>query len=431
MDFIEEFTGFISERVPTADEWAEDLAVALLSTTLGRKRLISTSIGNLRLNVWHIYIGPSGLGYKTVPMKEYVLTILSHMNEITGDDLILPSSFSYEGMVEYMSKHNKEGIIIRDEVSTLFKEPSTKTYSADAIEFMSQLYDGTIQKRYTRKAKLDHVSYCYVVFVGATTPYLYQVLDEEVFVQGLGNRILFDFWKGNLKKFNGDELFYDMEEELLREEKLKDYATKLCNLRKAKPTIFLPEPDAAQMLAEFKSKVEREAYRLYEKDTRSLLATYLARTSEMAIKLSGLKMASRLWDVIPQSQLSNLIFTAEDAEWAINKVKRHIENFKRLLSDWSKNSKEEEITTTRRQKMMVLEFINSMPYKMASQGEILSELGLRRDQKFYALISTLEEEGKIEKIVGKEEIEKLPDEIKKKYCRGRGRYPIVYRLLMV
>jgi len=430
MDFIEDFGEFVAERIPTTKYWVEDLAVSLLGVALGRRRFIPTSIGRLRMNVWHIYIGPSGLGYKTVPMKDYILEILNEMSQIANEDLILPSSFSYEGLVEYMAKHSNEGMIIRDEVSTLFKEPTSKTYSSEMIEFMSQLYDGTIQKRFTRKAKLDYVASCYVVFVGATTPYLYEVLDEEVFVQGLGNRILFDFWKGELKKFSGNELFYDQTEDLKREEKLKGYASKLVKLRNSKPYIFVPDPDAANILAEFKVKCEQKAYELYSRDSRNLIATYLARSAEMAIKLSALKMVSRLWEIMPESDIDTLMFISEDAEWAVNKVDRHISNFRQLLNDWGRNSKEEEITTSRRQKMMILDFLRSRPHKIASQGEILSELGLKKSQRFYELMATLEEEGKVEKIFGKEEIEKLPSEVKYKYTReGRGRFPVIYRLI--
>jgi len=341
--FIKEYSNFILDNVPTTKGWAEDVAVGLLSTVMGFKRYISTRIGRLRLNVWHIFVGPSGIAHKTVPLKNFVIPTLIKLSEITGEELIFPSSFSMEGMVEYMTKRN-EGLILRDEVSTLFKEPTAKSYSADILEFMSQLYDGLLQKRYTRKAKLEEVQKCYVVFLGTTTPYLYYVLKPEVFIQGLGNRILYEVWRGKVKRYSGEELFYNIELDTEREVKITEFATGLANLRKAAFRLLSPDEEAAAILANFKAEKDAEANGLYEKNPSDLRATYLARAGEMAFKLAGLSAVSRSWLTLPKSKLEEFVITKADAEWAVEKISRHLLTFDSILKEWLSISKSEPLT---------------------------------------------------------------------------------------
>jgi len=166
-DFIEEYKTYILDRIPTQPEWAEAIAITVLSTAVGPDRKLPDRIGKLELNTWFLMIGPSGIAYKSAPLKYIVTPTLIKMTEFIDYPIILPHRWSIEGLIEYMAKGFNVGIIVRDEFTGLFKE-THKQYLLDAMEFMSELYDGTLKKRYTRKAKLEevmnvYVSICYIL----------------------------------------------------------------------------------------------------------------------------------------------------------------------------------------------------------------------------------------------------------------------------
>jgi len=429
--FIEEYSNFLLSNVPTSSEWAEDLALSVLSTVVGPKMFVSTHVARLRLNVWHIFVGPSGLSYKTIPMRDYVIPTLRKYAEMTGRDVILPSSFSMEGLIEYMKEGHNEGIIIRDEVSTLFKEvKGAKNYNIDLIEFLSQLYDGTVQKRYTRKAKLEEVLHCYVVFVGASTPYLYRVLDPDVFVQGLGNRVLFDFWDGGVKTFTGNELFYNPKMDYEREAKIVKFARELAELPTGRTYFLSPEPErASAMLAEFKAKMDKKASLLYKKDPTNLKSSYLARMGELAIKVAGLAAVSRTWKLIPKSKVTEIPVMPQDVEWAIYKIERHIENFERLLNDWTTMPVLKRPVSYKLTKEAFINAIKNSPDGIKTQEELLNELGWYKCDLYYQLRQTIldDPESGI-RLMTEEELEALPDHVKRKHNIGRwkGKPPVVF-----
>jgi len=426
--FIGEYADFLLSNVPTSKEWTEDLATSVLSTVLGSERFVSTRIGRLRLNVWHIFVGPSGLSYKTLPLKDYVSKTLIKVGELTGEDVILPSSFSMEGMVEYMSQRHSQGIIIRDEVSTLFKETKGKSYAVDLIEFMSQMYDGTVLKRFTRKAKLEEVLRCYVVFLGATTPYLYDVIEPTVFVQGLGNRILFDLWGGSVKTFNGDELFYDVSSDSDRESRIEGFAEGLADLSAMEGYFLSPEPDkASKRLAEFKANKDLKANTLYKEDPSDLRSSYLVRAGEMAIKLSGLHAVSRSWRGLPKSKIPEIPIMPEDVDWAIAKVERHIESFEEFLTAWMTKPLMAKPISYKLDKEAFVNAVRKSPDGIITQEELLSALGWYKCNKYYQMRETVLGEGKVRRLT-EEEIEALPDDVKKRHSlKGwRGKPPVVF-----
>jgi len=429
--FIEKFKEFLLSQIPTSPEWAEDIATSVVSLVAGPDRYISTRIGKLRLNVWFLYIGPSGLAYKTTPWRYCLLPLLLRLSELVGQDVLLPSSFSIEGLVEYMAKSGRAwGLILKDEFTMVLKEASgDKGYNIDVLEFLSQLYDGTLQKRYTRKAKLEEVLRPYVVFLGCTTPYVYDVVEPTVFIQGLGNRLLFDCWGERPKALTADELFYDLKEDEERDRLLHGFAERLAGLWKVRGHFLTPSPEAASRLAEFKERKEGEACDLYLKDPLDLRPSYLARAGEMAIKLAGLHAFSRLWLSSHLYDEEIIPITLEDAKWAINKVERHIRAFEKFINEWRVRPIKARSMLYKAEMEVFLSVIANNPDRIATQREVLEALGWYRSREFYALREALIEEGKI-RVLMPEEIEKLPDEVKKRHGikTGPGRYPIVFAL---
>jgi len=343
--FIGEYSKFITSRVPTSKDWAESVAIAMLSTCCRPDRIIRTKIGKLRLNLFHLVIGPSGLSYKTVPLKDYCLPTMLEVSKKLKYNTILPSGFSIEGMIEYLDKVQNVGIIIRDEFTTLFKEFYHKKYLSDEMEFLSQLYDGLMQMRYTRRAKLDHVVSCYVNLLATTTPYLYRVMKPDFFIQGIGNRILYTLFDGNdVPKCSFEELFPLPESDEL-DDKIALFAESLAKIwKEGNPLRIHPNKAAGKLLAEFKYKMESEAMQRQRKDPYDLQYSYLHRLPEMTIKLAGVHSISRCYK---EEFRAVHVLNEYDAKWAIAKAERHLEYFREMLNRWAMVTVEEPVRTQR------------------------------------------------------------------------------------
>jgi len=79
--FIDNLKTAILNDIPTSPKWAEAIAMTVQATVLSKMK-ISTRIGPLPLNVWHLMIGPSGLAYKTTPFKYFVYPILVEVSKL-------------------------------------------------------------------------------------------------------------------------------------------------------------------------------------------------------------------------------------------------------------------------------------------------------------------------------------------------------------
>jgi len=358
--FIADFRDFILEGIPTNANWAECIALGVLSASMGYERFISTSIGRLRLNVWCLNIGPSGFAYKTAPLKEIAIPVLIKMSEKLSYPILLPSRYSIEGLIEYMAKGYSWGIIIRDEFTGLFKETS-KDYLRDIMEFLSELYDGTIQKRYTRKAKLEEAVNVYVTLLGATTPYLFKIMRPDFFMQGTGNRILYIIYEGTKPRenLNAKDFFYDYDKDKRREDKIEDYAKSLAEVYFSPLKFFVFDDDAAEVILNFKIRKEIEAYRRFRRDIYDIRYLYSSRIWTHAMKLAGLHAISRVYKLAPKTSLSEIIVSKADAEYGVNRAELHEEYFNKMMELWRRRPEPIESRTLEEQSNLVLDLIKS------------------------------------------------------------------------
>ena len=351
MDFIEDYTNFILEHHDTSPDWAESIACNVLATAMGKKIRIETRIGALYPNLFFLVIGPSRIAEKTNPLKYMAIPTLIKLGELTKSRKLLPSKFSVEGMIEYLSKHGGEGMIIRDEFTSLFKEASHKDYNADILEFLSEMYDGMIQSRYTRKMKLEEVRDVYVPLLSATTTYIFKVMKLDFFIQGTGNRFLF-IWHSPSKFREVDATFFLSGERAREvESKLDEFARRLHKFADTPHEFIEPVFVAGDKMAEFKNKMAKKAKELFDQDQFSIESSYAGSMAEMAMKLSTLKCISRneklfqtkydnkdttkrYHELSQRPLLENPPITRVDVDWAINKIKRHMEHFQQLKQRW-------------------------------------------------------------------------------------------------
>lgn len=345
---IPEFADLITKHIPTPKEWATNIATAILSIAVGADKVVRSDIGPLHMNLWFLMVGPSGLAHKTTPLNYFAFPVLTKLTENIQHPTILPKDYSIEGFIEYLSKYCSQGGIVRDEFTTIFKQ-SRMDYLGSNLEFLSELYDGTMQKRFTRKTKLEQATKVYVVFLSATTPYLYTIMKPTFFIQGTGNRILYTNY--DLLE-DVEDVDVDDEEAFnkwldgitkraysKRNDKISDFAEHLAGVHNSNVKYLTLEPDTSRIYLRYRKEKRQEAKQLYKNDKFNMLGSYVVRLPEFALKLSGLARISSFWKTLGETQLDELAIMEEDMKWAINKTNRHLEHFKVMLEDWRKKGR--------------------------------------------------------------------------------------------
>lgn len=384
--FIKDFSSFILKGVPCSESWAELVATTGLASVAGRNTYISTDIGPLRLNLYAVTIGPSGISYKTTPLKYYLLPALISAGDIAKEsnghnfDVILPCGFSSEGMIEYLDEYRSSGLILRDEFTTLLKDSRSKSYASDLCEILSQFYDGTILKRYTRKAKLDHVKKCYINLIGTTTPYFYRIINNEFFIQGLGNRILYDLYPRNnhVEKVKAS-IFYDVDKHKTRQDRIAEFADDLAKwllLRQARDDLMVvPSEDASQMLVAFTNKNNNVSSEKYADNPLDLQASYQHRMSAKAYKLSSLHAISR--NIDNENVLTDDICLMEeyDAKWGINRAMQFLSNFEQMMEEQHILGARAEEVVTKEPIYEKVKYILKQNGGKMKKGDLVREIG--------------------------------------------------------
>jgi len=290
------------------------------------------------MSLYGLYIGPSGLGVKTVVLKDYCIPIMLKIGELTGRDMIFPSGFSTEGIVQYISKIRNTGLILKDELTILIKDTTHKGYASDQCEVLSQMYDSFLQKRYTRKTQLDEGQRCYVNMLATTTPYLYKILDETFFIQGLGNRFIYIITSGsnNTRKLDPKTYYEDFEKAQKSDMDINKFAERLSQLIKHDyPINFFIMDDAAKQSIEFQEKVEEVSRKILEKDKFDLRSSYYFRLPFLLKKLMCIYSTSRQLDSKGYFERSVGVITPEDVEWAQKQCLKYYKYFNILLDDWA------------------------------------------------------------------------------------------------
>jgi hypothetical protein len=339
----------------------------MLSTVMGPDRVISNSKGKLPLNVWYMCIGPSSLGHKTIPLKTYLIPVMIETSKKLENKyhLILPSKYSVEALIKYMADHTL-GTIIRDEFTGLLKETAGKDYLVDALEFLSELYDGIIQKRTTIAHKTQELQKVYVTFITATTPYLYKVMKPDFYSQGTGNRINIEMFNDKDiqdVEINPESFFKGRVFEAQRDNFIEEVSEILAKFRSCPIKYVQPDEESSKLWTEYEYKCKVMAKKQYQLNTYDLHYSYLARSAETALKLSGLYAMSRRWSVVTKEgyDMPELIILKQDMERAIAKSTHHYEQFCLMLNSWRLRPEQANIRTYEEQSSFLYDQITSRP----------------------------------------------------------------------
>ena len=344
--WIEEYRDFLVQQTGTDTIWAESIATSILSTVLGSRRYLYTKQGAIKMNLFFLYIGPSGLARKSLPMTNFGQPLIDKYDELMGYTSMtppkrteLPRRFSLEGMITYLNEENQEGLLWKDEFTSMFKE-ANKEYMSGLIEFVSELVDGRLGARYTNKNKMQLPQDVYVNVLAATTPYIYQILSQDFFTQGTGNRVLYMIYDGVYKpqEIIATEDYFGSINKEIHDTDQERFAKDLTLLGKSQLNYLQPIDDAGQMWLRYRNDLDDRLRKTYKDNQFDIKTVYLGKAAVNTLKLAGLHRYSRLCrDKDLQDILNDMdseLILVEDMEWAIKKTDDHLNHFTKLVEQW-------------------------------------------------------------------------------------------------
>ena len=382
--FLFPFRDFILERVPTNPSFALSLSERIFSTVIGRNLVVITKKAPLRLNLFCLYIAPSGLGEKSIPLREYARPLLRRTASVIGEghQFIIPEHYTSEGIQKYFTEEKvgvnglvrrDVGLIAFDEFAQFFADLRNKKYMRDAIYTLTRLYDGRLPG--TATIKHGHIpnTDVYVNLVSAASIPILGQLDRDFFLQGCGNRFLYILDKpedisSRIKRSPKDYFSVPGEDE--REKGLERFAKRLKRYydRSKKCTLYVDEP-AQKLLIDYELRMKNLASKISLTDPFDLRASYVARRFEFVSKLSALKCIDRK---LAEKKYHKLIdIEVKDVKWATKQTRHYYNQFQRLLSYW-------EMIEYEKRKRVTGQLPDQIKYEIAKAGGWIAKTDLRR-----------------------------------------------------
>lgn len=369
--------------VPTHPDWAETLACCMVGMVMGNTRYLYNTFGKLMGNIFVIYIGASGLSFKTVPLKKVVRPMLKKLTDAVNEvicgingtslqefknewdesshapshekrtkewkirrallealkrrlvDFVAPQRFTSEFLITWL-KDNPQGMIVGDEYSKMFKGASKKDYLVDNMEDLSRLYDGDMEKVGTQTRGVEYPEGAYIAFCSATTYYLLTLMTDDFFIQGTGNRILWilDVVREKVdieKEALSGTFFWGIKEEQEFENRMNFLVSKLMNIMSLPEEVIPLSLEAGIALDRYRLEKYNEAVELFSDDLLNKDANLVARLAQNAMKLALVHCIGRYaWDYDPSDPVESMEITERDALWAIEKMEKHLVHYHQI-----------------------------------------------------------------------------------------------------
>lgn len=411
--FLRDYMQYILARAPTSVEWAEAQALAVLSLAMGSKRYVQTKVGPIKLNLFFMNCGPSRIAYKTTPLKYYTRPLLKEFGKQMNIDFEVPEKHTTEALIGFFSDFKKrlaeekkrreeaeeageeyepeevimgtinEGLMMYDELSSLFKETRNKKYLADGLEFISQLYDGHVGLRITKTHGKEGGIEVFMSMLSATTEYLFKNIDVTFFTQGTGNRFLYIMSEPKpLPISEPDEYFGLLAEggHETNEEKMKEFAEILVDLRNKTPNTFEFTGGAARKAYDYIKKNHAYASETWKADWKNLTYSYYSERSILMLKLAALYSVSWNQEFIRSGQMledgASVLITERAIDWAIMRMEVYTKHFLEVLDMFPKAKAYEGQVNT-----MEADF-NYMTAKMRELGGFATLSKIRQKTKY-------------------------------------------------
>lgn len=409
-DFIPNFSEYLHDHYPMLPQlWTDLLSANTLSATIHKDTFFHNKYGNNRCNTWIALFAPSG-DFKSAPIDNIICPMLNYVGAKTERYFILPSIAStVEGIIKYFRQQKDEncrgGLIVRDELTTFFKESLYKDYLTDEMEIYSKMYDGVIYPRETMQFSSRKVMDVNVSLVGATTPkYLYDVLTLKFFFQGCGNRFCYVHHKVPPKtNYKEGELFDNEPPKWTEDKKITNELLPLCDvLIKAaeKPyTIITSDLEVERLSAEFRNRREEIKFKIPEDSEMSFKREYISRDWQKSLKYAQLRAFSRDFLKPAFRKAKTVMILPEDIEWGQKIVEECFQHFEMIIDEWSKNIRMEKPKTVINRNLELLMIKIVKAYRVVSQNKLAYEVGeTSRGVKFFGSVNALLDAGCIKKM---------------------------------
>jgi hypothetical protein len=169
-----------------------------------------TKKGYVTPHLYIILVAKSG--YNKTPLIKLMKRIIRNWNK----KALSVTKFTTQGLSDYISGReavkDKDGNIIKEAILphssiTMVRDECTRTFKdasghfrTDMLEFLSEAHDDEYEGDVTRSGGLNEGGKVYLNYLGASTEYLFKVLPNDFFMQGLGNK--FVLLKGEAEKRN-------------------------------------------------------------------------------------------------------------------------------------------------------------------------------------------------------------------------------------
>ena len=341
--WIEDYTDFLVEQTGTNYDWAESIATSICSAAIGGDKFLYTKQGIIKMNLFFLYIGPSGLARKSLPMTSFGQPLLEKYDELVGNQAQdvrteLPRRFSMESLITYFAETSQEGLLWKDEFTSMFKE-ANKEYMSGLIEFISELVDGRIGARMTHKRGFQQAQDVYVNILAATTPYIYDVMSNDFFIQGTGNRILYLVYDGN---YDADEIpktedYFGSRIRAQHDSDQTAFAENLVEMNQSIIRYLHPMDDAGDMWLKWRNELEERVHKRFKDNTFDIQTVYLGKLAVNTLKLAGIHCISRLArnpQLKSALKQDEAVVIMEDMKWAMKKSEQHLKHFEKLVQQW-------------------------------------------------------------------------------------------------
>ncbi|MCJ7631741.1 hypothetical protein MUP77_05000, partial [Candidatus Bathyarchaeota archaeon] len=258
---------------------------------------LKDEFGPVRANIAHAFIGPSGLGIKSPPLKtaKQIIDYCFPNYRVHG-----LSRFTVEGAIQYIggrkaTKKEREdegkedlqphlwGNIARDEITRLFSD-RRKSTMGDNWEFLSELLDGEIEPYTTRTYGFEGglKDLHYSLLVCGSNLFLKE-LDEDFWEQGLGNRIdwITEVENTRVERIDGNKFFLEQSsvDDQLNElkNKVKTHIERMETVTSAH--VF---PDAREKWTRWLEELQNRAYKVKGMEG-SFLSKYMLKSLKYAM----------------------------------------------------------------------------------------------------------------------------------------------------
>jgi hypothetical protein len=318
-------------------------------------------------------IGPSRIVRKTT-----ALSLGEKIVKEVDSNIILPSYFSPEGLIEYLSEAKDSKVVawVRDEIGGFFKELE-KQYMLGTREIFSSLYSGKEIRRKLRSREFYIPDGIYITILSSLPTPAYSYLHEEDFTSGFLNRFLLLYRSRRDKDI--PILNTNNEVEVTRRgivNRFRELSALLTNMNP--PPIISFAYDALKEIESYEKEVDKEIVRIEETTPESLWKLYLAETPKFLLKLSALH---RLADY--EKGIENEVFMIvrkEDVMEAKNFLMDVLDTAKILVSDVQMSSRPKIVYSEQKALDKIYDIVRADGVNGISFSELLSRTRLlRRD----------------------------------------------------